>query len=193
MAAPTTITEDVWHALGDELRGFLRSRLPCESDADDVLQNVFVRVAEKIDSLRETDRIASWVYSIARNEIADFYRRRTPRPVETVEEAVCAADDATTANQSVGAWLTSMIAGLPVTLRDALRLYEIEGMTQADIAARLHISVSGAKSRIQRGRRYLEKKLRDCCQVDLDRRGNVIECQPASTSCAGESPCACCD
>jgi RNA polymerase sigma-70 factor (ECF subfamily) len=84
----TNMAQELWHALSDELRAFLRSRVRSESDADDILQDVFVRVVEKIGSIRQADRIEAWVYQIARNAVADFYRRRLPQPADLVEQAV---------------------------------------------------------------------------------------------------------
>lgn len=177
-------SESVWHALSDDLRAFLRKRVDSDADADDLLQNVFLRVVEKISSLRQADRIESWVYQIARNEIADFYRRRTPKSAEAVEDVVDPnqVNSVSNRNRTVGGWLALMIGQLPNTLRDAVRMYEIDGLSQAEIARRLSISLSGAKSRVQRGRRRLEQLLRGCCQLELDRRGNILECKSASGS-----------
>ncbi len=190
MGNPTSAASDVWHSFSADLRGFLRSRLPSEADADDLLQNVFVRVLEKIDSLRNADRISSWVYQIARNEIADFYRRRPPRPDNPVEEIAYPDFGDTNDNHAIGVWLSTMIIRLHNPLHDALRMYEVEGIPQAEIAARLNISLSGVKSRVQRGRRQLQKLLHDCCHMELDRRGNVLECKPTTDRC-GDSLCQC--
>jgi RNA polymerase sigma-70 factor (ECF subfamily) len=187
---------DVWHALRDELRAFLRSRVPGDADADDLLQDVFVRVVEKVGSLRQADRIESWVYRIARNAVADFYRRRTPRPIEAVEDVVDPHDEddgGRRQNRAVGAWLSLMIGALPPTLRDAVRMYEIDGLSQSEISSRLGTSLSGAKSRVQRGRRRLEELLRDCCQLELDRRGNVMACMPANVDGCAQASCECVD
>ena len=189
----TFMAADVWHALSDELRAFLRSRLPSESDADDVLQDVFVRIVEKIGSLREAGRIESWVYQIARNAIADFYRRRAPQPADPVEAAVDLGGDegGDNLNRSVAAWLSSMVGALPETLRDAVRMYEMEGLSQSEIANRLNISLSGAKSRVQRGRRQLERLLRGSCALETDRRGNVIGCTAANLNSCTQVSCEC--
>ena len=191
--------EEVWTALSEELRAFLRSRVPSEFDADDVLQDVFVRVAEKVGSLRQRDRIESWVYQVARNALADFYRRRAYRLEGPVEGSVADAIDprgengAGNQNRAVGAWLSLMIGGLPTMLRDAVRMYEIEGRSQAEIADRLGTSLSGAKSRVQRGRRQLEELLLGSCQLELDRRGNVLACKPAEPGVYAELSCECDD
>ncbi len=185
MAESTNIAGDVWQVLSDDLRAFIRSRVRHESDADDILQDVFVRVLEKIGSLREAERIEAWVYQIARNVIADFYRRQTPRPTEAVEE-VADQDETyggTNQNHAIANWLSLMVSNLPKKQRDAVQMYEIEGRPQSEIAELLGISLSGAKSRVQRGRNRLEEMLRGCCQLELDRRGNVIECRPTTADC----------
>ncbi len=71
-------------------------------------------------------------------------------------------------------WLKPMIDDLPDKYREALWLTEFEGLTQVELAERLGISVSGAKSRVQRGRSLLRHDLLDCCQFEFDRRGGII-------------------
>jgi RNA polymerase sigma-70 factor (ECF subfamily) len=189
-------TENVWHALSAELHRFLRSRVPSDSDADDLLQDVFVRVYENIGSLRQAGRVESWVYQIARNALADFYRRRAPQAADTVEDAIdrqIESQGEGNHNRAVGAWLSLMIDRLPQTLRDAVRMFEIDGHSQAEIASRLGISLSGAKSRVQRARRRLEQLLQDGCRLQRDRRGNVIACTPADDTGCGQVSCDCDD
>lgn len=195
MAESANIARNVWHVLSDDLRAFIRSRVRHESDADDILQDVFVRVLEKIGSLREAERLESWVYQVARNVIADFYRRQTPRPTEAVEEVADRNENSrgTNQNDAIAKWLSLMISNLPKKQRDAVQMYEIEGLPQSEIAQRLSISLSGAKSRVQRGRNRLEEMLRGCCQFELDRRGNVIECRPATVDCCEQVSCECDD
>lgn len=155
-------SENVWNALSADLRGFLRSRVPSDSDADDLLQDVFVRVYENIGSLPQAGRVQSWVYQIARNTVTDFYRRRTPRAADSVEDVIephVEVESGGNKNRAVGAWLSLMIDVLPQTLRHAVRMYEIEGLSQSEIACRLGISLSGAKPRVQHGRQRLEELL----------------------------------
>src|SRR5688572_6008041 len=87
-------TTDVrWHALGDELRGFLRSRVSNDADADDLAQDVLLRVVENRRSLRDAERIQSWVYQIARNALIDFYRRRAKHSDQYADDALEVARD----------------------------------------------------------------------------------------------------
>jgi RNA polymerase sigma-70 factor (ECF subfamily) len=82
-----------------------------------------------------------------------------------------------------------MIDVLPQTLRDAVRMYEIDGVSQAEIASRLGISLSGAKSRVQSGRRRLEEILQSSYEFQVDRRGNTIACTPANDGGCGQASC----
>ncbi len=71
-----------------------------------------------------------------------------------------------------------MIRSLPEGYREAVRLAEIEGLPQQEVADRLGLSLSGAKSRIQRGRVLLKDALEGCCRFEIDGRGNVMDCDP---------------
>jgi RNA polymerase sigma-70 factor, ECF subfamily len=71
-----------------------------------------------------------------------------------------------------------MIYSLPERYREALVLTEFDGLTQQELADRLNISLSGAKSRVQRGRAQLKQMLNECCTFEFDRRGKAIDCTP---------------
>jgi len=74
----------------------------------------------------------------------------------------------------VMSWLPGMISELTETYREAVDLYELHRVPQKQIADKLGISLSGAKSKVQRGREKLKAILFDCCSFENDRRGNVI-------------------
>ena len=76
------------------------------------------------------------------------------------------------------AWLHELIRSLPDDYRDAVQLSEIEGLSQAEVGVRLGLSLSGAKSRVQRGRALLKRLLQECCHFDFDGRGSVLDCAP---------------
>jgi RNA polymerase sigma-70 factor (ECF subfamily) len=71
-----------------------------------------------------------------------------------------------------------MIHSLPGPYREAVLLTEFEGLTQKEFAERLGISLSGAKSRVQRGRQQLKDMLLECCRFEFDRRGHAFDCEP---------------
>ena len=173
-------TEAMWSHLSSDLRRFIRRRVPDDHAADDLLQETFVRVHRNIGTLQEADRLAAWVYRIARNVVHDHHRKATNAAVALADaDPVDDADDRR-ARPAAGAcdWLDEMIRSLPDGYREAVQLAEIEGLSQQEVADRLGLSLSGAKSRIQRGRAMLKGVLEQCCHFEFDGRGNMMDYDP---------------
>lgn len=178
MATPPS-TDAVWSQLSAELRCFIRRRVADDHMADDLLQETFLRIHRNVDSLVEADRLAAWVYRIARNVVHDHYRRRAKKevPLEDVASNECDDGPGPLPSHASG-WLRELIGQLPEKYREAVQLAEIDGRTQQQVAGRLGLSLSGAKSRIQRGRAMLKDALDRCCTFEFDRRGNMMGCDP---------------
>jgi len=171
-------TPDIWNDFSDKLRGYIGRRVNEPDDADDILQDVFLKIHSKLDTLDDDARVAPWVYRIARNAVTDFYRKRaTTRTAPEVDTAAPADDDD---RIDLTTWLRGAIQELPDTYRDAIQLSEIDGLTQKAVAERLGISLAAAKSRVQRGRQLIKEMLLACCHVELDRRGNIINAERRS-------------
>ncbi len=176
-------TLDIWEQFREPLEAFIRKQVSNTEDSRDILQDVFIKIHSRIDSLKNENRLAPWIYRITRNMIVDHYRRR--RPTEELPDSILAETQEVeeTAEAHIASGLRSMIEGLPDIYRDALLLTEIEGMKQHEMAEKLGLSVSGAKSRVQRGRMILRQALLDCCHFDFDRRGRMIDYAPRPTCC----------
>lgn len=171
-----------WRELERKLRPFVERRVS-GADADDVLQDVFLRMQRGLPGLREEDRFGPWVYQVARSAILDHRRRVARRPVDTDEApevAVPAADvpEDGAVEREFSAFVAPFIAMLPSPYREALTLTELEGLTQKDAAAMLEVSLSGMKSRVQRGRVKLRELFQACCEITVDPRGRVIGYEP---------------
>ncbi len=173
MSAPST--ESVWAQLSSDLWRFIRGRVPDDHVADDLLQETFVRVHRNIATLQDADRLAAWVYQIARNVIYDHHRSSS-KTAPLVDEPACAEDREGVPRTAT--WLAKMVGQLPDGYSEAVQLAELGGLAQQEVADRLGLSLSGAKSRIQRGRAMLKETLLLCCDFELDRRGNVLDCIP---------------
>ena len=176
-------TEDIWNEFSERLKAFILSRVADPDAADDILQDVFVKLHTRIDTLRDGDRLAPWLYRIARNTLVDYYR--AGRSSVPLPETLAVEDEPpeSDAEARVAASLTGMVESLPDKYRQAIVLTELEGLTQQEMAARLGLSLSGAKSRVQRGRDMLRNSLLDCCHFEFDRRGNVIDYTPRPDCC----------
>jgi RNA polymerase sigma-70 factor (ECF subfamily) len=117
------------------------------------------------------EKLEAWLFQVTRRVIADHFRkRRSPgllsEPAEEIPESNVASE--------VASWLTPMMASLDEADREALRLTDLEGLSQKELAARLGLSLTGARSRVQRARKRLKDVLLDCCQIEMDRRGNAL-------------------
>ncbi|MEP0545646.1 MAG: sigma-70 family RNA polymerase sigma factor [Rhodothermales bacterium] len=195
-AAP--VTAEVWTRFRAGLLAFLLRRLPSQADAEDVLQDVFVRIHEGASDLRHPDRLQPWVFAIAHRAVADFYRAHGRRPddlpaeaaaepaVEPAHVGVAPHPDGHDVHDEVLSWLVPLVDALPDGYREAVRLADLEGLTQQAVADRLGLSLSGAKSRVQRGRALLGDLLRACCEVEFGPDGRAVEYRPRTGSCADD-------
>jgi RNA polymerase sigma-70 factor (ECF subfamily) len=174
-ATATVQLESLWEQYCCRLKAFIQSRVANEDDVEDLLQEVFIRIHTHLCCLRDLSKLESWIYQIARNAIIDHYRSR--RPGIELSESIPSEDeiDADDPEAVLALSLTSMVDELPAPYRDALLLTEYQGLNQRQMADRLGISFSGAKSRVQRARRMLRDMLLACCHFELDRRGTIID------------------
>jgi RNA polymerase sigma-70 factor (ECF subfamily) len=174
---------DLWEAFAHHMRRYVRRRIDDPDAAEDVLQDIFLRLHTHLQDVRQPDRALPWLYRLARSAVVDHVRRRAPA-TELPEELPAEEPPEEDPSRQIARGLGHMVDSLPETYRQAVRLSELEGWTQADVAQHLGISLSGAKSRVQRGRRILHKMLTDCCTFELDRRRHIVDYQPRVNCCS---------
>ena len=181
-------TEEIWSQMHQRLLSYIRGRVDKLHDAEDLLQDVFVRIHANLGEVRDTENITAWVYQVTRNVITDYYRQRAAsggtltQLAQQFDERV-ALDPAREAQAGIfrrasdefAECLEPMLGEVPEPYRQAVTLTELQGVTQKDAAEKLGVSVSGMKSRVQRGRGKLKDVILDCCEVELDRRGGLVD------------------
>lgn len=188
----TNVTEVVWETFAEPLRAFLRRRVSDEMTADDLLQDVFLKIHTQIGTLREEEKLAPWVYQIARHALIDFYRRQRPHAslVEAEQQAAEQADwEDEEMRASLAASVLGMIRYLPTSQQEALLLTDYQGLSQKELATRLGLSFSGAKSRVQRAREQLKRLFLACCHVAFDQSGRAIDFAPQCDCCRAQAAC----
>ena len=165
------------------LRPFIARRVP-PSEVDDVMQDVFLHMQQGLPGLRNDQCLGPWLYQVARRAIVDHHRSRARHPL-VVGEAEHELPDETglddpeaSSECQLAMAVAPFVAMLPSPYREALTLTELEGLTQRQAAEMVGISLSGMKSRVQRGREQLRTLLEACCAIALDARGRVIGCEP---------------
>jgi RNA polymerase sigma-70 factor (ECF subfamily) len=173
-----------WRDIEARLRPYVARRVASAAEVDDIVQEILVRIHGGLAGLRDGERFGGWVYRIAERAIADSARARARAPTADVadlagvpEDAGAAADEAADLQLDLGECVALFVARLPSPYRQAITLTELQGLSQKEAAEMLGVSLSGMKSRVQRGREKIRDMFEACCQISVDCRGRVVECE----------------
>jgi RNA polymerase sigma-70 factor, ECF subfamily len=169
-----TDLETIWDAYCCRLLAFLRGRVSDDAEAEDLLQEVFIRVHQHLCCLPIPEKMDGWVYQIARNLVIDYYRRRHITDELTADLPIEYESEEPDSQSELALSVRAMVEGLPAPYRDALLMTEYQGLSQVELAGKIGLTLSAAKSRVQRARDKLREMLLSCCHIELDRRGRVM-------------------
>lgn len=163
-----------------ELLRYVKSKVRSTEDAEDILQNVFIKITSGIDQLSEDVKLKNWIFTITRNSIIDYYRvNATKKNVitsEEINEDIPELDDVDS-TKGLDQCMGSMISLLPEEYREIIIESEIKGVKQKDLAERYGIAYPSMRSKVQRGRERLKQLFQNCCHISTDVRGNIIDAQ----------------
>jgi len=175
----------IWADFRVPIKGFISRRIANESDVEDVLQDVFEKIYKNLDDLNDAEKITPWVYRIARNSVIDHYRKhnKAEKALQIPEDLTAEQPDDKSANAEIASCLTAMISCLPEKYREAILLTEFENYTLKELSEKIGLSLSGAKSRVQRARTRLKEMLVNCCQMDFDHLGNIVDYKHKTDNC----------
>jgi RNA polymerase sigma-70 factor, ECF subfamily len=146
-----TTTERVWETFHAPLEQFIRHRVSDDATAEDLLQDVFLKIHQHVETLRDVKKLESWIYKLTRNAIIDYYRSIKPTTSLVVPEALLLPEELPDEDvvSELFPSVRAMVMSLPAQDRQALILTEYQGLTQKELADRLGLSLSGAKSRVR--------------------------------------------
>ena len=182
-------TEQMWREIIAQLRAFVGRRIADPARAEDLVADILLRIHQNLGSVDDRERLAHWVSGIARNAVIDEYRRSgraRELPVAAPEDLAEDQTGSRTVLDELAQCLQPLLAGLPPEQRRAVQLIDLDGMAQAEAADREGISLSGMKSRVQRGRRGLVELLGRCCALTLDARGVPMDYAPGAEDGCGD-------
>ncbi|MFK7694499.1 RNA polymerase sigma factor SigZ [Paenibacillus sp. HJGM_3] len=167
--------EELWEQHHDPIRNFVQDKTRYHPDAEDIVQNVFVKAYRRIDDLRDEQKMRAWLFQIARNSIIDHFRKvkRTEelQDQHSIEDRYEESDP----DKEAVFGLQNVIRQMPDKYREALELSELKGLSQKKLSEQMGLSYSGAKSRVQRGREMLKEMMTSCCAIEADRYGNIVD------------------
>lgn len=164
-------TTDVWELYATDVQHFILSKVTDEVLAEDLLQETFIKVHTKLDTLKAPEKLKSWLFSIARNVVMDYFRK-TALDVPFQENDRVNED--IKSNHTREDCLHGIIKSLPKKYRDPLILSDIQGLKQHQISKKLGLPLPTIKSQIQRGRKQIAQGFVECCDFKINDEGFLV-------------------
>ena len=178
------------------------TRIVGQSEAEDLTQEVFVKVGQSLETFRGESQLSTWIYRIATNAALDRLRQPSVRhggekllPVEAIAEIKADADIQTgelkasteqrLIRSEMNGCIREIIQTLPEQYRSVIVLSELEGLKDSEIAEILGLTLQTAKMRLHRARAKLRKELAAACVFYRDEQ-NEFACDRKSHSCIQE-------
>lgn len=161
----------LWIEYQEGIRSYLLKKVKDADLANDLAQEVFIKVCRACCSDHEVKNVRSWLFQISHHALIDHLKRQpnlAALPLEIADEP----ED--TIWQEMEKYIDPLIKLLPEKYAIPLRLYDLEGIQQAVIAQRLALSLSATKTRIQRARKLLKEEILVCSTLETDVQGRVI-------------------
>lgn len=177
--------EQILKDFGDLLKNFVSRRVSNPTDAEDILQEAYFKIYKNINRVNDPKKLRPWVLAITRNAVIDYYRKKDvmSSSTEIPEEMSDQPETDESFNTEISVCLRNMINDLPDIYKQAIIAVEFQGYTQKEASKRLGLTLSSVKSRVRRGRMNLKAMLTQCCQLEVDRLGNILDYRHKSNSC----------
>lgn len=164
-------TNQVWETYHQDIKQFLFSRIKKEEVVNDVLQDTFIKIHTKLHLLQDNKKLKSWVFTIARNTMLDYFRTNKIS-VDFKDYNLEVEEEPSTHDEKD--CLFGIIKRLPKKYRDPLFLADIKGKKQAEVASQLKLPLPTTKSRIQRARKLIAQGYMECCDYKMNQEGYLI-------------------
>jgi RNA polymerase sigma-70 factor, ECF subfamily len=169
----TTDITLIWTHFHKELKGYITKTVKSKADADDILQDVFIKIIRNSDKVKKAKNIRQYIYGIVRNAISDYFRSK-PAMDKDIPITATKEDEQVLNATIADCCVKPFIGHLPEKYKEALLLTEFQDVSQKELAEKLNISYSGAKSRVQRGKEKLKEMILKCCAYQSDAYGNLM-------------------
>ncbi|MGF1909405.1 RNA polymerase sigma factor SigZ [Vibrio kasasachensis] len=178
--------DEVWRRYQQSLKAFLRSKVSNEDDVEDLQQDILLKTYQNLGQIQNQSSVKAWLFQLAQRTIIDFYRKRgrIQRDSQLQAEDLWFEQPLETIEQELSQCITPFIQTLPHESAVLLGSIELEGMSQKALAEQQGISYSTLKSRVKKSRSELKKLFEECCELTLDKHGNVIDFQRKFAGCS---------
>lgn len=173
-ASPLTAT--LWNEHSEKLKQFICHKVNDDDCCNDILHDLFFKIRDKEEKIALLEKPASYIIKMAQNAVIDYYRSQKEEPTGICECSPLEDSHEFSQTELYNITLLPYINNLPAIYKEALILSDLDGLSQKELAEKLNISYTGAKSRVQRARQMLKEAILKCCKYQFDKFGNVIGC-----------------
>lgn len=173
----------IWQNYRSHLYALLRSKIDNTADVEDLLQEILIKTHQHLGDLKTDQKLKPWLFTLAHNTVIDFYRKRGRQPKSETQDFEFWNEDDPVIEHAMADCIQPFIEALPSDTAALLKKIDIDGYSQKNYAAELGISYSTLKSRVQRGRTQLRKLFENCCELEMDRYGNIINYREVDGTC----------
>ncbi|RTZ17734.1 RNA polymerase sigma factor SigZ [Vibrio aquaticus] len=185
LASSTFSLESVWGEYQSALKSFLHSKVSNPDDVDDLQQEILIKTHQNLATVKEADSVKSWLFQLANRTIIDFYRKRArqQRDGELNPDDLWFEQEEASLEQEMAECIQPFVDALPQEQSSLISAVDLQGASQKQLADKVGLSYSTLKSRVQKGRVELRKLFEECCTLQLDKNGSVIDCEVKSDGC----------
>ncbi|CAM2772896.1 RNA polymerase sigma factor SigZ [Vibrio tubiashii] len=177
--------EQVWAEYQQALKSFLHSKVSNPDDVEDLQQEILLKTYQNLSTIADVSSVKAWLFQLANRTIIDFYRKRArqQRDGELQADDLWFEEQETSMEQEMAECIKPFVNALPAEQSQLLEAVELNGESQKQIAEKVGVSYSTLKSRVQKGRVELKKLFEACCTFQLDKHGNLVDCEAKSKQC----------
>lgn len=172
--SPDTCLMRAWLTHSSELRAWVVRRLPADEDADDFMQDLFLKSLRRRAHFCTLENARAWMFSVARNQLTDQFRLRREHLV--LPPDLVADHEEPVAVDLLSICLPKNLNKLSPDQRDVLKSCDLDGQKQVDYAREHGLTLSAVKARLRRARQRLQSCLLDNCQVHFDADTGQVCC-----------------
>ena len=162
-------TADIWKKHHSEIYFFILKKVKDEEATREIIQNVFLKIHQKIDTLKDSEKVRAWVFAIVRNEIANHYNL-APTTIPLASYEFLPSND----SYQGFCCFDRFVTNLPKPYKEVVHLVYLQGKTQGQAAEVLGISLANVKARIRRAKSLLINNFNACCKFEINNEGKLV-------------------
>ena len=165
---------EIWNKNKDHLLSFIKTKIDNEHIAEDILQEVSIKLLENLNRKTIIKNNKTWLFQVTRNTVADYYRKNKKHSKLSINQSEISTNSSICVCDLSGFVIQTY---LPEKYSKPLYLSDIEQKPQQEIAKMLNLSLTATKSRIQRGRKKLKELVSECIDISYNDKGQISDFQ----------------